>query len=311
MISIIKRRVRARALGAMACMAAATVPMQSEAATGRLIVTGGATTVEGVAGGGVVPLALISGLASKDEIGGVGFASHLMVDDFKLNAYGGAINIHDRFEISLSRLDLSIPNSVTGRTVIGLGVADNDIKMDVVGVKYRIAGDAMYQPDTWLPQIAIGAQYKKNRDENLMRFLSADDSGYDIYLAATKVYLASVLGRNAFINGVVRYTDANYLGLFGFGNQAAGGDDDRSFQTEFSGGILITPQLLFGGEFKTMHDSKTLGGAVNPSTWKDVFIAYFPTKNVSVAAAYANLGQVGLAADDNQTGFYMSLQVTF
>ena len=45
----------------------------------------------------------------------------------------------------------------------------------------------------------------------------------------------------------------------------------------------------------------------------DVFVAYFPSKNVSITAAYVDLGEIvgALTANRRQGGGYLSLQVGF
>ena len=57
-------------------------------AGGRLLATGGVSEVEGSAGGGIVPWALIGGYGTKDEIGTSAFYTHLELDDFRLRAAG-------------------------------------------------------------------------------------------------------------------------------------------------------------------------------------------------------------------------------
>lgn len=299
-------------VGAMALAMTIAIPSQVQADTGRLLVTGGATTVEGVAGGGVVPLALISGLGAKGEVGATAFATHVNLSDYDLAAAGVAINIDNRIELSFAQFDLDISESFTGRTVLAAGVTGNKhTKVDVFGAKFRIAGDAVYEPDSWMPQVAVGVQYKRNRDDKLMDFLNADKSSVEAYVAATKVFLAGPAGRNAFVNGVARLTKSNYLGIFGFGNTQADGDNDHSLEYEFSAGILLTKDILLGAELKTVHDSNTLSGAVDYEVMKDVFVGYFPTKNISMVAAYADLGQIGLDQDEDQKGLYLSLQLTY
>ena len=49
----------------------------AQAATGKLLLTGGVSTVEGAAGGGISPWALIGTQATEGEIGGSAFASRV------------------------------------------------------------------------------------------------------------------------------------------------------------------------------------------------------------------------------------------
>jgi hypothetical protein len=49
--------------------------------------------------------------------------------------------------------------------------------------------------------------------------------------------------------------------------------------------------------------------AFEEEDWKDIYLAWAPTKNISLTAAYVDLGNVALR--DNQSGIYTSLQVGF
>jgi hypothetical protein len=43
----------------------------------------------------------------------------------------------------------------------------------------------------------------------------------------------------------------------------------------------------------------------------DAFVAWFPTRNFSVTAAYANLGDITIFNPKKQKGWYLSLQAGF
>ena len=47
--------------------------------------------------------------------------------------------------------------------------------------------------------------------------------------------------------------------------------------------------------------------------WKDIFIAWAPTKNLSLTLAYVDLGVIVPATTGSrkQTGYYLSAQVAF
>ena len=73
----------------------------------------------------------------------------------------------------------------------------------MIGVKLRLLGDAVYAQDSWVPQLALGIQHKSNDQGAIVRAVgAADDSGYDVYLAATKLYLDHSL----VLNATVRWT---------------------------------------------------------------------------------------------------------
>ena len=120
--------------------------------------------------------------------------------------------------------------------------------------------------------------------------------GTDYYVAATKLFLAQSLLTNV----TVRATKANQFGILGFG-----GDRHNSYtaQIEASAAYLVSRKLAFGGEFRTKPNN--LGVAKEDASF-DLFAAYFLNKNLSLTAAYVNLGNIVL--HDNQDGVYLSLQ---
>lgn len=69
------------------------------AGDGRLLATGGATQVEGAAGGGIVPWAVMSGYGTRDEHGGTAFYTHVDTGDYALDAYGAAYSFGNRLEL--------------------------------------------------------------------------------------------------------------------------------------------------------------------------------------------------------------------
>jgi len=105
------------------------------ASTGRLLVTGGATTIEGSAGGGIVPLAFISGLGARGETGYTGFASYANLDDYSLRAGGFSIGYDDRFEFSYSRISLDISDSSVAF------LPGDALDLDTFGFKWKVGGD--------------------------------------------------------------------------------------------------------------------------------------------------------------------------
>ncbi len=257
-------------------------------ADSKLLATGGATQWEGQAGGGLVPWAVISGYGDTGEWGMAATATGVRVDDFDLDVAAASIGVDNRFELSYARQSLHV------------APLDLDIRQDVFGAKVRLAGDIVYGN---VPQLSLGLQYKRNRDFEVPSALGAsDDSGLDAYLAVTRLWLDGFLGRNVFASGALRYTDANQGGLLGFGD--AGGSD-HSLVAEASAGLFLTRRWAIGLEYRQKPDRLD---AVGEDDWRDLFVAWFPSKHVSVVAAYSDLGDIAGLAD--QSGWYLSLQVT-
>jgi len=282
-----------RAMLAVALLLAAA---GTQAAGTRQLATGGASTIEGSAGGGIVPWASITGYPTGDEIGATAFLSRVDTGDYSLDSAGAALGLFNRIELSVARQDLDL---ITLGPALGLPGAH--LRQHVVGVKLRLFGDVIY---TDWPQVSLGVQYKKNRDFLIPSVVGAtDDSDVDIYLSATKVFLAGVGNFNAFINGTARYTRANETGLLGFGGPGGNG---RKLQAEVSGGLLFSRHFAVGAEYRMKSGS--LPG-LPEDDWRDVFVAWFPNRHVSVVLAYVDLGTIATLND--QTGWYLSLQGAF
>lgn len=253
----------------------------------RILATSGATSIEGGAGGGIVPWAMIAGYGSDTEIGGSAFYTRVSVDEYDLETKGFALGFYNRLEVSYARQTLDV-------NPLGL-----EIEQDIIGLKYRVAGDLIYNN---LPQITVGLQYKENKDFLVPGLLGAeDDSGIDYLVSASKLYLGALGGHNLLLNATLRHTEANQTGLLGFG-AANGGDVSINF--EGSAAVLLNSHWAVGYEYKQKPDELGLG----EENWQDVFVGWFPNKRFSVVVAYADLGSV--AGFDDQTGWYASFQLT-
>jgi hypothetical protein len=259
--------------------------------SGKLLATGGVSNVEGAGGGGLATWALISGYGTRDGLGLNGHFTYINTDDYAMWTEGVAIGLFDRVELSYARQTFD-----TQKIGGALGLGDGfKIDQDIWGAKVKIFGDAVYDQDSWIPQIAAGAQYKHNHRGFLVNLLGAKSDGVDYYVSATKLFLAESL----LVDATWRETKANEFGLLGFGG---GKHDDYSAQFEGSAAYLFTRKFAVGAEFRTKPDNL---GVREQDSW-DVFAAYFFTKNISLTAAYVDLGNV-LVGD--QRGEYVSLQI--
>ncbi|GGE92477.1 DUF3034 family protein [Pseudoalteromonas gelatinilytica] len=253
------------------------------AASGKLLATPGVSQVEGSAGGGIVPWAQLAGYASDDEIAINGFCSRADVSDYRLDVCGAQLNIYDRVEFSYAEQRFEVP------------ALNTDIEQSITGAKVRLYGDIVYSK--W-PQLSLGVQHKSLDDGSIANLLGAKDtSGTDIYLAASKLHLGALAGYNWFWNTTFRYSDANQLGLLGFG----GPDSDKELLFEASTAVFLTHQIAVGVEYREKSNNLGLG----EQDWQDVFVAWFPNKHVSVTAAWLDLGSIAGAED--QTGWYLSV----
>lgn len=302
-------------LTAFSALAAMAVGLSfAHADTGKLLLTGGVSSVEGVSGGGISPWAVIGSNATDGEAGVSAYASRVGTRDYGLNTYGAALGYHDFFELSLGRQDLD-----TGTTGTSLGLPGLHLKQTIVGVKARLAGDAVLNSDSAMPQIAVGAQFKSLDSSGLdgtLAALGAKRSGTDFYVSATKLFLA----QGILVNATLRATKANQGGLLGFGATLGGAKNTYSVEPELSFAYLMSKNWAVGAEYRSMTNNLEtagqaagLGNGLAADAWKDIFIAWAPTKNFSLTAAYVNLGRIvpATTGGNKQSGYYFSTQLTF
>ena len=264
--------------------------------SGKLLATGGVSQLEGAGGGGLSAWALISGYGTRDGAGINGHVTYVDVNDYSLWSEGAAVGLFDRVELSYAHTSF---NTEDVGAALGLG-KNYKFDMDVYGAKVKIAGDAVYDQDEWLPQIAVGVQYKHNNRGAIIHAIGGkSDSGTDYYVAATKLFLAESL----LVDATMRETRANQFGILGFG-----GDKHGNYSTQFEGSAayLFSRKFALGAEFRTKPNN--LGIAREDDVW-DLFAAYFLNKNISLTAAYVDLGNIVIK--NSQHGIYLSLQAGF
>jgi hypothetical protein len=287
-------------------MAAAILvsPTSAEAhdrrAGGKLPLTDGITNAEGSGGGGLAAWALIAGNETDAGIGGTAHATIVALPDFDLEAFGAALGVFDRVELSYTHQ--SFDTRAAG-AALGLG-RGYTFAQHALGAKVRVLGDAVWDQDSWLPQVAVGVQHKRadggRLGKPLLKALGArGSSGTDFYVAATKVLLA----HSAVIGGTVRFTRANQLGLLGFGGDRQA---KRTAQFEGSAGKLLTRRLIAGVEYRTKPNN--LRFAEEDDAY-DLFAAWAVTRNLTLTAAYVDVGDI--ATVKNQRGAFLQLQGAF
>jgi hypothetical protein len=260
----------------------------------RLLATGGVTQLEGSGGGGLVPWALITGLGTEQQIGGSGFCTDVAPSHFNLESCGLALGLYDRLELSVAREHLSLGSTAPGST----------LSQTILGAKLRLTGDAVIDQDSLWPQLALGVQYKRNSEfDSIPRLLGArHEAGTDVYIAATKLWLAGPLGRTWLADLTLRETDANQLGLLGFGGDLGG----YHLEPEASLGMFLTDDIMAGAEDRRKPNNLSV---FRENEFKDLFIAWWPIKYLSLTAAYASLGNI--ANQGGQRGIYASLQASW
>lgn len=264
--------------------------------SGKVLLTGGVSQIEGSAGGGLTPWAIIGGYETEDQIGFNAFHTNVNTTDYTLETGGAMIGLYDRVELSYAKQSFN-----TQSVGAALGVGSNfRLIQNIYGLKVRLIGDALLDQDSWVPQVAVGVQYKQNEQGDVVRLLGAKDiSGYDYYVSATKIYLDQSL----LVNLTLRSTKANQLGLLGYGGDK---NDNPQLRIEGSLAYLLSQNFALGVEYRQKPNNL---GVADENDWSDVFLAWAPTKNISLTLASAKLGKV--AIKDDQNGFYSSIQIGF
>jgi hypothetical protein len=335
---------------------------------GKVLATPGVSMTDGAGGGGITPWAVISGYETRDGINGDVHYTYVNLPNYSLNSLGAAVGFYDRVELSYSYDILPtgstfntiglVSNAVggllssptLGPVLNGLGLTTGNqlaggvdpwnttIKMQVVGAKVRLIGEAIYDSDNLIPQVSVGGFYKWNENKVLLETLQAAKAkDWEAYISATKIFFPL----STLLNVTARYTGANQTGLVGFGGPDG---DHKKVRMEASLAYLLKKDTAIGVEFQQHgHNldgrNVTLGGGVdltkilqNPtlgpvlnglgvpaalsdtlkqkeSNWYDAFVAFFPSKNLSITMAMAYLGDITFTP--NQTGYYISLQASF
>jgi hypothetical protein len=204
-----------------------------------------------------------------------------------------AVGLFDRLELSYAWQGFDTRN--VGAT-LGLGRGFT-FHQNIFGAKLKLIGDAVYDQDSWLTQIAVGLQHKENDRGAVIAAIGGSSSvGTDFYVTATKLFLAESL----LVDATLRETKANQFGILGFG-----GDKHNDYSTQFegSGAYLFSRHFAMGAELRTKPSNLSI---VHEGAAWDLFAAYFFNKNLSITAAYADLGNI--AIEDDQHGAYLSLQ---
>lgn len=267
----------------------------------RILATPGAMQIEGAAGGGIVPWAVIGGYGHEGEWGVSAAVTRVEVDDFSLSNAAILIGIDNRLELSYAHQTLRLGGEGAGQlNQLSAGAFSSlTIEQDIFGLKLRLAGDLIYGA---MPQVSAGVQYKINQNPEISTELlgAKRDTGTDFYVAASKLYLDVFFERNLLLNATLRRSKANQTGLLGFG----GPDDEWQWLGEYSAALLLDRHWAVGVEYRQKPE---LLDSVEEDAWADAFFAWFPNKRVTVVAAYADLGTIALW--QRQRGWYLSLQV--
>jgi len=277
-----------RCLVLVAAATSALLAAIPSSAGSRILGTGAVSAIEGAAGGGLSPWAVLTSTASDNELGATVSATRAWVDDYRLSVTSASVNVQDRLELSIARQTFEL-------TTLG-----GELEQDIYAAKIRLFGDVLYHPwGIW----SAGVMHKRLIDGTVPTALGADNTrGTDAYLSASKLLFNAFLGRNVLLNGTLRNTSANQGGLLGFGGDQGG----SAWMAEGSLGVFITPNWVVGTEYRQKPDNLSVA---QEEDWQSLYSAYFFNKHVSLTGAWLDLGDI--AGLPSQQGGYLSLQAAY
>lgn len=276
------------------CAEPAKAETSFEDYNGKLLLTNAISSIGGASGGGISDWATIAGRQSDRGFGVQAHVTAVFLPDYRWQSHGAGLGISDRLELSYARQNFDTQD-VGASLGIGQGFMLNQ---DVFGAKLRLVGDVVYG-DPLLPQVSVGVLYKHSLDGAIAAAVgAANDTGVDLTVSATKLFLA----RSILVDATARLTKANQNGLLGFGSAA-----DNSYSLQFEGAVAyqFSRRLVIGSEFRSKPDNLGLG----EDDWMDVFAAWAPSRNLTLTAAYADLGSI--ATFENQRGAFLQAQIAF
>lgn len=282
--------------GLMSAQALAQETPAQPVTGGKLLLTGGVTSLSGAAGGGLTPWAFIGGYDTTGQVGANVFYTQVDVQDYGLKDYGATFGLFNRVELSFAQQKF---NTEDVGAALGLGRGFT-IQQNVFGLKVRLFGDAILDQNTWMPEVSVGIQHKQNDQAGLLHAIGARSAiGNDYYISATKLFLSQSL----LVDATLRFTKANQIGILGFG-----GDKHDGYQAELEGSVayLLNRHLAIGAEYRQKPNNLNIA---QEDDWYDAFVAWAPNQHLSLTLAYADLGNVVIK--NHQRGVYASLQVGF
>lgn len=267
----------------------------AQSGSDRLLATGGVTQLEGSAGGGLTPWALIAGIGTDRQLGASANCTYIRPRHFELTSCGVALGIDDRLELSYARQAFDLDDVAPGHS----------IEQNIFGAKVRLMGDAVFDQDRWWPQVAVGLQFKQNEDFHFIPQLIGARQGHgtDVYLTATKMYLAGPASRMWLVSATLRASRANQFGILGFGGDRA---DRYRALVEGSAGVFVTDRIVAGAEYRQKPNNLR---AFREQSAHDVFLAWFASKHIAFTAAYVSLGTIATHSDE--TAWYLALQGSY
>ena len=264
-------------------------------------------TLEGLGGGVINPTAyLVNGGPPGTDIPlPTASFTYLYVGGRKSSQiFVASQTLYKRVGVSyaLHRFDLgNLPRTISKATG-GLAHIRQDLYLHNINLRGVLIQENSFDCP-WLPQITAGFHFKYNTgiksiDNELGNALEGigyeRHYGFDYTLTASKTV---VLGRPFIFSGTLRNSAASNIGLTGFADDC---------QWSFEGNVicLLTDRIGLGYEFRQKSNpyDRVPGLLGDEGNWHAILLGFAITDRLTVAAAWARLGEVGNTDADGAWG---------
>jgi len=275
-------------------------------------------TVEGNSGAFITPMAYLTNPPAEGKIFGLpSFSfSGAFIGEKDFQSYVVTENLFGFAEISFAAERIGLgdwPDEVFQATGGGLHVEDYAVMYNL-NTRINVVKEGGYDCP-WMPAITVGAHFKWNDQLNtiddqlggLCGNLGADhDFGTEFTAIASKT-ITEVLPRPLIVSGGIRNGDGIHTGLLGFAGER---------RTTFEGSLIyfLTDQLLIATEYRQksdLIDQCSAGGydlVRAENDWWDICFGYIVNDHITLAAGYANFGNILNHHEDNVWAFQLKYE---
>lgn len=255
-------------------------------------------SVEGTGGILFTQSAYIVNPAEKGKVFGLPSLSATYLnlgDERELAAVAVTQSFWDRLEFSYAYNRMSTGDFKSEvRKATDISINSEHVELHNFNLRGVLIKDGAFN-EPWLPQISAGVHVKYNPtvmdiDKDLagtLRTLGVkDDLGVDFTLYASKLITKHVF-RPILVDAGVRATKAAHIGMLGFTQK-------YNVMAEGNVGLLAHDKVLLGMEYRMKPNqyNRIPGLLKAENDWWGAYVAFLPTKNISVSAGYGHFGGI-------------------
>ena len=275
--------------------------------------------IEGSGGIVLTPTAYLANPSAGEGVLGYPSASTAFVTfgEKMLSTVAVTETFFERVEIGYAHQYLNIgtlDNDIMAAT--GIDIKTDHLSQDIFHAKFLLLEEGALDSE-WIPALAFEVDYKMNGNiDDIDRKLGGairglglhHDDGIDYLVIASKTF-KGVLPQPFLASVGLRFTQGAQTGLLGF-------DGAYSTNVEANIGYFLKDWLVVGAEYRQKPDGyrriSGVGGRPligREEDWWDVYIGAVINPNLTVKAAYIDLGQVANTRED--AGFAFAVKYNF